>query len=252
MKTPSSRRDLHTKIDSLSQQGVDVVTGVVNAILSPAHTELLSNSWLTTPSWAEGFLARLRAHHALSREPLSTTQFEAAFESACESAGWTVGSSVSATQRFFDTTITLPGAQPKRISLKASSAAGMNKKWIHISKLTEAAWIQDTRIQTKRRDKIVELFKEYREITDCIIMLRGFKSDNAVDYELIEIPTALFDAVDQLDTATAQLSTIPIPVNIKPPHLKIRIDRSDAKITLTGIQVDVCDVHGRWKLEAQH
>ncbi|NKV31157.1 hypothetical protein GS921_15540 [Rhodococcus hoagii] len=251
MTAPNSVHNLHEKIDQLTPQGVDVVTGVVDAILSPAEADLLPGSWLTTPAWSDGFIARLRAHHALSREPLSTTQFEAAFEAACESAGWTIEPAKSATQRFFDTIVTIPGHPAKPISLKASSAADMKRKWIHISKLTEAAWIQDARKQVERRDRIVELFREFREAADAIVILRAFKVDDGVDYELIEIPSDLFKVVDSLDVSAAQAATIPLPSDVKTPDFKIRVDRSDSKITLTGIQLDKCFVHGRWKLARQ-
>lgn len=247
-----SRTSLHAKIDALGLQEVAVVNEFVDALLVPVEAKLLSGSWLTTTEWAEAFLARLRAHHALSREPLSTTQFEAAFENACEAARWTVESSTSATQRFFDTTITLPGSSPKRLSLKASSAKDMSRSFVHISKLTEAAWIQDVRKQADRRDRIVELFQQYRSATDGIIMLRGFKSVAGVFYELLEIPTTLFKSIDSLEVETAQKSTIPVPpTKTSKPDLKIRIDRSDSKITLTQIQLSVCAVHGQWTLAGQ-
>lgn len=230
---------------------VAVVNEFVDALLAPVAEQLLAGSWLTTKIWSKAFLARLRAHHALSREPLSTTQFEAAFENACEAAGWNVESATSATQRFFDTKINLPDEGSKRLSLKASSAKGMSRTSVHISKLTEAAWIQDVRRQADRRDKIVRIFDEYRQSTDSIIMLRGFESAAGVLYELVEIPTDLFAPVDGLDIATAQLPTIPVPPNAAAPYLKLRIDRSDSKITVTQILLEVCAVHGRWALEDQ-
>lgn len=127
----------------------------------------------------------------------------------------------------------------------------MSKKSVHISKLTEAAWIQDVRRQADRRNKIVELFKEYRDATDGIIMLRGFQNDAGVFYELVEIPTSLFSPIDKLGIKMAQQPTIPIPPDSDDPYMKIRIDRSDAKITLTGIKLRVCYVHGQWALESQ-
>jgi hypothetical protein len=246
-----SRVALHTKIDSLGFQEVAVANEIVDALLAPVVQTVLVDSWLTTKDWSDAFLARLRAHHALSSKPLSTTQFEAAFENASEAAGWTVESASSATQRFFDTKIVLSAGNSKQLSLKASSAKRMSRRSVHISKLTEAAWIQDVRRQADRRDKIVSLFGEYRETTDGIIMLRGFESDAGVFYELLEIPTTLFESVDDLDIATAQLATIPVPPNSTAPDLKIRIDRSDSKITLSGIKLGVCIVHGTWVLKAE-
>lgn len=252
MNAHVSRDDLLKKIDALGEQEIAVVNEFVDSLLTPVTETLLAGSWLTTPDWSQAFLARLRAHHALSREPLSTTQFEAAFEAACEAAGWMVDSSTSATQRFFDTAIAPPGTLfSKKISLKASSAKGMSKTFVHISKLTEAAWIQDVRKLADRQDRIVDLFREYRDACDGIIMLRGFPGAAGVYYELVEIPTSLFAPIDRLDIKTAQQPTIPVPPDAEDPYLKIRIDRSDAKITLTGIRLAVCSVHGRWTLEPQ-
>lgn len=246
------RDDLLKKVQALGDQEIAVVSEFVDALLTPFTEELLDDSWLTTPEWSKAFLARLRAHHALSREPLSTTQFEAAFEAACEAAGWMVDSSTSATQRFFDTAIAPPGTLlSKRISLKASSAKGMSKSFVHISKLTEAAWIQDVRKLADRQERIVDLFREYRNACDGIIILRGFPSATGVFYELVEIPTTLFKPINELDIKTAQQPTIPVPPDSDDPYMKIRIDRSDAKITLTGIRLGVCSVHARWTLEPQ-
>jgi len=140
-----ARRDaLHGKVDALGDHEVVVVDHFVDAVLTPVDYELTEDSWLTVQPWAEAFLARLRAHHALNPEPLSTTAFESAFNASCKAAGWRVLPSASATNRFFDTVLMVPGRGRMQISLKASAARDMREEWVHISKLTEAAWIQDT------------------------------------------------------------------------------------------------------------
>lgn len=248
MNYPDNRRDdLKLKITQLNDQEVVVVDNFVTAMLTPVEQALLLDSWLTSEAWGQGFLARLRAHHALSVEPLGTLQFESAFNAACEAAGWQVTPAFGATNRFFDTTLEKNGVR-KRLSLKASAAADMKRGWIHISKLTEAAWIQDVRRQNDRRENLITLFKEYRATTDGIVMLRAFRMEGAIDYQLVEIPTSLFTEVDSLSLEDAQLSTIPIPASAVLPSFKIRVDRSDAKITLTGIRLEVITVHGQWKL----
>lgn len=220
----------------------------VDAVLAPLYSEPIPVTWLTSPAWTDAFLARLRGHHGLSTEPLSTTQFEAAFNEACWAGGWNVEVATSATQRFYDTTVTLPGSKPQRLSLKASSAQSMSSRSVHISKLTEAAWIQDVRRQSDRRDKIRELFQQYEATTSSIVMLRGFRDRKGYDvlYELLEIPTAIFAPVRRLTIEQAQAPTIKIPPGSATPDFSIRIDRSDAKITLTAIQLTVCVLHGRW------
>jgi Type II site-specific deoxyribonuclease len=127
---------LHQKIDRLSDGEATVISAVVDAVLAPLYSEPLPTTWLTASSWTDGFLARLRGHHGLSIEPLSTTQFEAAFNEACSTAGWRVDPARSATQRFFDTTITVTDGEPQRLSLKASAAKDMKADRVHISKLT--------------------------------------------------------------------------------------------------------------------
>jgi len=230
-----------------------VVDHFVEAVTAPVESSTRTGSWLTTALWTEAFVTQLKAHHALSLDPLSTTEFEAAFNVACRAARWKVDPAQSLTHRFFDTVITIPRRHPFQISLKASSAKDMRPEKVHISKLTEAAWIQDTRVRADRRKAIVDLFKEYRETTTSIIMLRGFRraEPRVLDYELLEIPTSLFTAVDSLSLNDAQLGTINIPPGQDPPDLAIRIDRSDSKITITNIRIDVCTVHGRWTLTMQ-
>lgn len=246
-----TRAALHDQIDRLSDGQVAVVGDFLNAVLAPLYSEALPSTWLSTPAWTDAFVAQLRGHHGLSIKPLSTTQFEAAFNEACLAAGWEVEVAESATQRFFDTTVTLGGDSALRLSLKASSAKAMSVRSVHISKLTEAAWIQDARRQSDRRDRIVELFKKYQETTSAIIMLRGFTGRGGYDvfYELLEIPTTIFSPVASLTVEQAQAATIRIMPGSQSPGFSIRIDRSDAKITLTGIKLDTCVVHGRWGVD---
>jgi len=72
MTQPEPRKALREKIDELNNQEVEVVDDFVSALLTPVDERLLDDSWLATTTWSEAFLARLRAHHALSQEPLST------------------------------------------------------------------------------------------------------------------------------------------------------------------------------------
>lgn len=243
-----ARASLHAQIDRLSEGQAAVVSDFVAAVLAPLYSDPMPTTWLTASAWTDAFLARLRGHHGLSTEPLSTTQFEAAFNEACLAAGWDVEAATSPIQRFFDTTVTLPGSRPQRLSLKASSAQGMSSRSVHISKLTEAAWIQDVRRQSDRRDRIIELFQHYQATTSSIVMLRGFRGRKGCDvlYELLEIPTAIFAPITRLTIEQAQAPTIKIPPDSATPDFSIRIDRSDAKITLTAIQLAVCIIHGRW------
>jgi Type II site-specific deoxyribonuclease len=248
----TDRASLHALVDRLSDGEAQVIDSFAKAMTAPMYSEALPPTWLTASGWTDGFLARLRGHHGLSKEPLSTTQFEAAFNEACMTAGWGVEAAASATQRFFDTTVTVDRLS-LRLSLKASAAKDMRPQSLHISKLTEAAWIQDARRQSDRRDRIVELFREYQETTSAIIMLRGFRNHEEFDvlYELVEIPTTIFEPVSLLTVERAQAGTIRIAPRNELASFSIRIDRSDSKVTLTGIRLALCTVHGRWGVGAK-
>lgn len=240
---------LHKKIDDLNTQEIVIVDKVVTSILTPAEHSLLEDSWLASVAWGEAFLALLRVHHGLSREPLGTLQFEAAFNDACETAGWSVSPAAGATNRFFDTVINKDGDR-RVLSLKSTAAAALKPHMVEISKLTEGAWIQDARRQADRRDRIVALFKEYRQITDGIVILRAFRQIDGVRYELVEIPTVLFEAVDALSIENAQKGTIPFPPDAVKPTFKIGIDRSDSKVKL-AVRTDAITIHGQWKLSGK-
>lgn len=253
MTSPAASGDrktnLHNKIEELNTQEIVIVDKVVTSILTPAEHSLLEGSWLASPAWGEAFLALLRVHHGLSREPLGTLQFEAAFNDACETAGWSVTPAAGATNRFYDTVINKDG-QRKVLSLKSTAAAALKPHMVEISKLTEGAWIQDARRQADRRDRIVELFKEYRTVTDGIVILRAFRETNGVRYQLVEIPTELFNEVDTLTVENAQKGTIPFPPGSVVPDFKIGIDRSDSKVKL-AVNIKAAVVHGEWKLSGE-
>jgi hypothetical protein len=246
------RRRLTEKIGDLADGEASVVERFVDAIRTPVHSDHLPETWLATEDWRRTFAAVLQAYHALSDQPLATTQFEAAFNRACEAAGWHVEPARSATQRFYDTTISKDDGTEKRLSLKASSARDIRPDIVHISKLAEAAWIQDARKQVDRRGSIVEMFFKYQRETTAIFMLRSFtgKPGYRFFYELLEIPTSVFDDVAQLSIRQAREGTINIPPDssTRDRNFAIRIDGSDAKITIAGIRIEICVVHGRWGL----
>jgi hypothetical protein len=242
----ADRRELHKKIDVLDDGQAAVVEDFVDAIVEPVDVDVQATSWLTASStWVEAFTARLRAHHAHTTDALTSRGFENAFAACCEAAGWTAVLEESATHRFTDLVLTIE-SERRSLSLKASSAKGMSRSLLHISKLTEAAWIQDMRRQRDRKPLTVELFEQYRAATDAIFLLRGFRTTAEIEYQLIEIPTTHFAAVADVPAANFVAGTIAVPAD--DPTFKIRLDRSDAKITLTGIRLDRCTLHGTWTL----
>lgn len=193
--------------------------------------------------FATEFRAALNIHHYYLRATLGTNFFEAAFKRAAMVAGHKVFAAPDG-GRFWD--IELDG---KKISLKSSAAATMRVNKLHISKLCEAAWIQDMRSATARERETKQLFSAYTSLVDCIIQLRYFRS--TCTYEMVQISTDLLVKVAQVPRAefASDGPTIGIPVGQQPPDFTLKLDRSDAKITLANINKDMCNVLGTWKLQ---
>lgn len=194
-------------------------------------------------AWVDGFTARLQVHHATNFNTLARTNFEDAFIECSETARTVVTKATSATTRFWD--LEVGGI---RASLKTEGAKDIRNDRVHISKLSEAAWIQDCRTPQARRARTIALFQEYLESVGVIYMLRSFKAESPLRYELVEIPVSLFEPIVSLpNSAFAQEApTIAIPPGQDPPNLSLRLDRSDSKITIARLLKDRCTVHATW------
>lgn len=143
---------------------------------------------------------------------------------------------------------TLDSFSPVKIEFVAR---GLSDTTLHISKLTEAAWIQDTRTARDRRDRTLELFRQYRETVDQIIMLRAFRDDvrNAPQkYQLVEIPVSIFDSIQQAPLQLFERDAPVIECTVDDRvEAVVAIDRSDAKITVRRVRLSACTVHAEWE-----
>jgi hypothetical protein len=199
-------------------------------------------SVLNSQEFESEFRSKLLAHHCFMGSPLFQESFDSAFIAACSHAGHQVQQAPLG-QRFWDVKI-----DGRRVSLKSSKAKSLRSETLHFSKLTEAAWIQDCRTATKRREHTHRLFREYCDEVDAIVQLRYFQALRL--YELVEIPVSLFAQVLKVGRThfAADGPTINIPIGKDPPDFTLKLDRSDAKITLANINKDLCLVHGTWQL----
>ncbi len=194
--------------------------------------------------FAREFRATLLTHHYFLKAPLATSSFEAAFVRAAEAAGSKVRIAPDG-YRFWDVEV-----DDKKISLKSTAAANLRDRSLHISKLCEAAWIQDMRGAAQREERTKALFEEYTSAVDSIVQLRFFKK--RAFYEMVLVPTDLLSQVADLPRAefAPDGPTIGVPVGKDPPDFTLKLDRSDAKVTLANINKDVCRVLGSWQLDA--
>ncbi len=227
-------------VDAAEQRYVEEL---LSAIRGPCEAKFPDASPLVTEVFAREFRATLLIHHYFLKAPLATSSFEAAFIRAARAVGRTVNPAPDG-QRFWDVEI-----DGRRISLKTTAAANLRVGSLHISKLCEAAWIQDMRSAASREEATKRLFAQYTGAVDSIIQLRLFKK--RAFYELVEIPTQLLAQV--ADVPRAEFApdgpTIGIPVGKDPPDFTLKLDRSDAKVTLANINKAVCTVLGTWQLD---
>ncbi len=215
------------------------------ALRTETEVQVNPASWLLDANFAEEFTSRLLAQHVFMGSPLFQESFDAAFFAAAKISGKCVFAAPHG-QRFWDVSI-----NKKQISLKSSKALSLSEKTLHISKLTEAAWIQDCRSAKQRYDQAKNLFDNYLAEVHSIFQLRYFQ--RSLTYELVEMPVALFNKILCLPVSefSADGPTINIPVGQTPPDFTLKLDRSDAKITVANIRKELCVVHGRWTIK-QH
>ena len=152
--------EIKSKLDSLSPVKVSFAAKVIEALSNPPELNIRSaGTWLTgNPEWTEYFGLALSVHHGAITEPLPLTSFETIFRNTCEHMGWNMLPPRSQTQRFVDMTVSIRPGMTLHLSLKSTAAKNLSKTSLHISKLTESAWIQDIRKASQRRFETIKLF----------------------------------------------------------------------------------------------
>ena len=222
---------------------------MVDSLSAPPIAKVTSPATWLPNDWIEYFGLALSVHHGTTTEPLAQKGFEAVFRNACESVGWNVGEHGSETRRFLDLEVTPDSGRTLKLSLKSTAAKRLSRTSVHVSKLTEAAWIQDMRTARDRRSKTLQLFQEYTQAVDSIMMLRAFRSDQTVPstYQLVEIPSKIFRSLQDapLDAFNADGPTIDCRYQGL-AAARVLLDRSDAKITVKQICLKACTVHVEW------
>jgi hypothetical protein len=228
-----------TQINASEQRYIDELVSAMRGYC----VETVPKTSTLNKDFINEFRATILISYYFLKSPLSTHSFESAFIRAAAASGKSVMAAPDGC-RFWDVEV-----DGKKISLKSSSAKGLSPDFLHISKLCEAAWIQDMRSSALREEKTKALFAEYSEIVDSIIQLRFFPKK--AYYELVELPVAVFKQVESIPRSefSADGPTIGIPVGQQPPDFRIKLDRSDAKVTISAISKSICNVLGSWQLQ---
>lgn len=238
------RRDLVSVVAQLDDEQVDKLLGVARVMALPIAETVNPDSGVVTPDFNAEFRARLQAHHATHTTPMDRLSFENAFLSASRAAGRDTEEAPSRTTRFYDATV-----DGKRVALKTEGAKSMKADFLHISKLSEAAWIQDMRSGRRRREMTVQLVDEFLTAVARIFVLRYYQSDPAPHYELVEIPTEHFERIRDLPLSDFNSDAPRLHIRDQAGEImEFRLDRSDSKITVGKIRKSRCVVHGDWRL----
>ena len=246
--------ELKATLDTFSPVQVEFVARTVESLASPPSADVRAEgTWLTdSEEWIEYFGLALSVHHGTTTEPLGLTSFENVFRNACAHMNWFVDKPGSATRRFVDVVVQPDKHPERRLSLKSTAAKSQRMGSLHISKLTEAAWIQDVRTAKARRQRLLELFRDYQDAVTHIVMLRAFRKNGETPhlYQLVEIPASIFDSIQsaRLKDFNSDAPKIGCLVRGEVAAL-IAIDRSDAKITVRNVKLSACTVHAEWSIE---
>ena len=244
--------EIKSKLDDLSPVKMSFVAKVIEALSNPPALNVRSaGTWLTeNPEWTEYFGLALSVHHGATTEPLRLTSFETVFRNACKHMAWNVLPPESQTQRFIEMTVRPRPGMTLHLSLKSTAARNLSKTSLHISKLTEASWIQDIRKASQRRFETIKLFRAYRQAVSHIIMLRAFRDKH-------EAPPFCISLSKSRSAFSIPL-TIPQSMHLRLTghgcHARLTANRwrwwrcrSDAKITVSGIKLSACIVHAEWR-----
>ena len=237
--------DLLLAAAELDDAQIATALQIVPALQRPVEEYIRPRSYVATAKFAAEFRARLLLHHATYETPLEPEQFEGVFSAASRAARRRVEPSPRGT-RFWDVKV-----RGKQVSLKTEGAKRMREDFLHISKLSEAAWIQDVRTAKARYDHTMDLIDHLVGAVQEMFVLR-IRRGPEPDYELVEIPVAHFRRIKLL--SRKDFSSDAPRVGIKDDDgnaiMTFCLDRSDAKVTITSLAKSACIVHARWTLRS--
>ena len=242
----AARKDLLDQVELLGPAEVRQLANMAKVMSRPIKEERNPDSDLVGVEFAAEFRARLLAHHGTHQTGMDRLAFEAALVAASAAEGRQSVLAPSKTTRFWD--LAIDGAQ---VSAKTSGAKAMRLNVVEISKLSEAAWIQDMRSARERRAKTLQLFADFVRAVQRWFFVRIFETGTGFTYELLEIPMWFFDApvqalgVSEFDSDGPRIQ---VRDELGEQLFLLALDRSDAKITLKGIDKGHCLVHGTWEV----
>lgn len=250
------RDELQAALANATIAECELLLGVLQGVRRPIEQVLAADSDLVTPELADRFALRLRLFHALHDpgEVLTKRAFEFAIVAAAKATGRPARVTKSATNPGTDAVI--DGVE---FSLKTEAAAAIQPRRIKISKLMESAWTKGYVSCQQFVDEGVPQIVGHLERYERILVLRAFgrlEDTGFVRYDLVEIPR---DVLLQIHHARSEDCAGPSPKgNIRvavqyrgQPAFTLLSDGSDQKITISGLNTELCILHGSWTIYAE-
>src|SRR4029077_18475908 len=190
MTGDTGRDDLMAVVAELDDEQVARLVDFARVMAQPIDEVLNPDSDVMVPAFATEFRARLQAHHAEHTTKMDRLGFEGAFLAASRAAGFATEAAPTGTTRFYDAKV--DGMQG---ALKTEGPKKMSRDFLHVSKLSEAAWIQDMRSARPRYKRTMEFVDEFLAAVDRFFTLRYYQADPMPHYELVEIPVGHFERI---------------------------------------------------------
>lgn len=244
------REDIEKAVAALRQLTpiqVEVLTGIIAKFAEEQEGEHVRDDFLDADAF-EYFSTRLAAHHASSGVALKKENFEHILEQSFKRVGCDATTTKSKVHRGADLKV-----DGRFYSLKTEGDAKLDPRSITISKLMEARWIRDLRSRddapAQVRARILSHLQEYERI----FILRSYGTEERVRYDLREIPKDVLALAADLDAAAFKALS---PSNGTSAEVRLngrkaftlRLDGSVEKVTISGLDVELCPLHATWEL----
>ena len=233
-----------TRLDPVQ---VELLTEVARVMMRQVEETVNPASDFATPRFTANFRNRLLIHHATNEVKLTKKAFEYAFKGASEADG--KSGRVTASDTFSGVDVTVNGT---KFSLKTEASKDIRPAQITISKFTEARWIQQyATLEDLAREAANRIPAHLRHYDRMLVLRARELPASRLLYEVVEVPldllrrTAALTAADFSSRTAQGGSSARVSVDGK-PAFTLRLDGSDGKITIAGLQIAFCIRHVSW------
>jgi hypothetical protein len=205
-----------------------------------ATSSLLSNEGVYA-------LGRLLMIQHLTAATVNKEAFERVLAEAARLSGAMVEWPPSATSEGFDLII-----DELRLSLKSEASRRISREFMTISKLMESAWARELRTAADAH-ALVPRIVDKLSLHDVMLVLRAFRHDACVRYELVQVPKGILATV-----ASLQPGDFAVPTTRGHTSADVSVDGefgfvlvfdgSDQKITIRRLQTRLTLLHAWWEI----